>query len=372
MHDLEYAGEFEIDSPFSEVEEMEEAARLLEITDEAELDQFIGNLLKKATKATGSVLKPPVGRVVGGYGKGAIKKTLPGIGSAVGDFPVPGAGLANGGQVASRAGQLLGLELEGLSLEDQEFEVAKRLVRFIGSAAQKAAHVAGVRSGEAAAKQAVFTAARKHAPGLLRARNGDDSAKVVDLAGELETESPFSEVEEMEAAANLLEITDEAELDQFIGKLLRKAAQAGGRALKAPVGRAIGGYVKGAIKKTLPSIGIAVGGFPVPDEGASNGGQAAPLGLEPQSPSPEDQEFEAAKQLVRVAGAAAQKAASMPATAAPATAAKVAVTEAAGRHAPALLRGAATAPDASGSCPCRSRQAGRWIRRGREILLLDI
>ena len=372
MHDLEYAEEFEIDSPLGEVEEMEEAARLLEIIDEAELNQFIGNLLKKATKVAGSVLKPPVGRILGGYAKGAIKKALPGIGNAAGGFPVPDEGAAIGGQVASRAGQLLGLELEGLSAEDQEFEVAKQLVRFIGSAAQKAAQVAGARSGEAAAKRAVFNAARKHAPGLLRSRNGDGSARDTDRADEFETESPFSEIEEMEEAASLLEITDEAELDQFIGKLLRKATQVAGRALKTPVGRALGGYVKGAIKKSLPGIGSAAGVFPVPDEGVSDGTQVAPPGLEPQSLSPEDQEFEVAKQLVRVAGAAAQKAASMPAAAAPVTAAKVAVTEAARRHAPGLLRGAAAAPDGPGSCPCRSRQAGRWIRRGREILLLDI
>ncbi|MEJ5199355.1 MAG: hypothetical protein WHX53_10565, partial [Anaerolineae bacterium] len=42
-------------------------------------------------------------------------------------------------------------------------------------------------------------------------------------------DSPFSEVEEMELAAQLLEVTDEAELDQFIGKLFRKAAGAVGR-----------------------------------------------------------------------------------------------------------------------------------------------
>ena len=53
MHDLRYAEEFEIDSPLGEVEEMEEAAKLLEIIDEAELDQFIGNLLKKATSCSG-------------------------------------------------------------------------------------------------------------------------------------------------------------------------------------------------------------------------------------------------------------------------------------------------------------------------------
>jgi hypothetical protein len=46
--DFEFTEEFEGETgtPLTEIEEMEQAAALLEITDEAELDQFIGNLSK--------------------------------------------------------------------------------------------------------------------------------------------------------------------------------------------------------------------------------------------------------------------------------------------------------------------------------------
>lgn len=43
----------EATSPFTEAEEMEMAAELLEVTDEAELDQFLGNLIKKAGRLVG-------------------------------------------------------------------------------------------------------------------------------------------------------------------------------------------------------------------------------------------------------------------------------------------------------------------------------
>ena len=49
--------------------------------------------------------------------------------------------------------------------------------------------------------------------------------------------SRFNEMEEMELAAELLEVTDEAELDQFLGKLLKKAGRAVGRSAEKPAGR---------------------------------------------------------------------------------------------------------------------------------------
>jgi hypothetical protein len=70
--------------------------------------------------------------------------------------------------VASAAGRLVGLELEGLSPEDQEFEVAKRVVRLAGAATKKAATAERKMPPQAAAKAAVVAAAKKHAPGLLR------------------------------------------------------------------------------------------------------------------------------------------------------------------------------------------------------------
>jgi hypothetical protein len=378
MHDIEYAEEFETDTPFSEAEEMEYAANLLEITDEGELDQFLGSLLNKASQAVGSALKSPVGRALGGYLKGAIKQALPGIGAAVGGYFAPGAGADVGRRLATSAGQMLGLELEGLSPEDQEFEIARRLVRLVGAASQKAAQVAPGVDIQGAVKQGLLAAARKHAPGLLR-KGTSLASWFKENAGEMaepEADTPFGEAEELELAGQLLEVSDEGELDQFIGDLLKKASQAVGAVLKTPVGRALGGYVKGAIKKALPAIGSAIGGFAVPGAGAAIGGQLASragqlLGLEQEGLGIEDQGFETAKQLVRFGGAAAQAAASMPATAAPEAVAKAAVAKAARRYAPGLLRSGADA-GMTGKSTSSSRQSGRWVRQGRKILLLGI
>ena len=65
-------------------------------------------------------------------------------------------------------------------------------------------------------------------------------------------ESPFSELEEMEPASELLNVTNETELERVLGGLLRKAATAAGGSLNSSTGRALGGLLKGTIKKALP------------------------------------------------------------------------------------------------------------------------
>ena len=161
---------------FNEVEEMELAAELLEVNDEAELDQFLGKLLKNASRAVGGALKNPLGRMLGGYLKGAIKKALPTVGGAFGNYLAPDDGGALGGRLASNAGHYFGLELEGLSAEDREFEVARQLVRFGGAAATQAemtSHLAGSGAGAGqmaqAAQDALLAAAQRYAPGFIRA-----------------------------------------------------------------------------------------------------------------------------------------------------------------------------------------------------------
>lgn len=157
-----YGAEFE--SPFSEGEEMELASELLEITSDAELDQFLGKLLKKA----GRFSKSGVGRTLGGMLKGVAKKALPILGTAAGGFFGGPLGASIGGKLAAGAGKLFGLELEGLSEEDQEFEVARRYVRLAGVAAQNAGTAPPTVPPETAARNALIEAARVHAPGLLR------------------------------------------------------------------------------------------------------------------------------------------------------------------------------------------------------------
>ena len=72
------------------------------------------------------------------------------------------------GDLAQQAGSLLGLELEGLSPPDQEFETARQLVRFAGSAYRHAAWAPRNMSPSAAARSAAARAARRYAPGLWR------------------------------------------------------------------------------------------------------------------------------------------------------------------------------------------------------------
>jgi len=162
----EFEFEFEGQGIFSEAEEMELAAELLDIRSEAELDQFIGKFLSKAARTVGRAIKSPVGRQIGGLLKGVAKKALPMVGGALGNLVLPGVGGAIGSQLASAAGSMFGLELEGLSPEDREFEVARRLVRLGGEAVRQAAITGGSMPPQAAAQKALIAAARQHAPGL--------------------------------------------------------------------------------------------------------------------------------------------------------------------------------------------------------------
>ena len=155
-------GEFESGS--DEVEEMEMAAELLEVNDEYELDQFLGKFLKKVKKAAGGVLNTGLGQQFGGLLKGAARAALPQLGNLI----APGIG----GVAASKLGAAFGLELEGLSPQDQEFEAARSFVRFANEAAQIAANAPPNAPPQQIAKAAVVQAARKYAPGLLRPGNG--------------------------------------------------------------------------------------------------------------------------------------------------------------------------------------------------------
>jgi hypothetical protein len=158
--------------PLGEAEEMELAAELLGVSNEQELDQFIGKIFNKVKNAVGSFIPPEVRKSLGGLAKGLAKKVLPVAGAALGNLVVPGLGGMVGGQVANMAGQAFGLELEGLSAEDQEFEIARRYTRLISDAAQEAANIPPTVPPQAAAQQALSTSAEKHAPGLVAAPSG--------------------------------------------------------------------------------------------------------------------------------------------------------------------------------------------------------
>jgi hypothetical protein len=149
----------------TEIDEMELASQLLEVRDEQELDQFLGGLIRKVGGAIGKVVRSPIGRAIGGALRGVVKTALPIAGGALGTFVGGPLGTALGSGLASAAGRALGLELEGLSPEDREFEAARQFVRFAGEAVKNAA-MSSSPDPVAASRAAVAAAARRFAPGL--------------------------------------------------------------------------------------------------------------------------------------------------------------------------------------------------------------
>lgn len=181
----------------------------------------------------------------------------------------------------------------------------------------------------------------------------------------------FNESEVMELTAELMEVTNEEELDLFLGKLIKKAGSALKKVVKSPIGRAVGGVLKGVAKKALPIAGGALGGFVGGPLGAKIGSGLASaagkaLGLELEALSQEDREFEGGKQFVRFAANTVKNAVSAPASIDPRRAAQAAATKAAQKYAPVLLGvGAGT------SASMGKGRSGRWIRRGRNIIILN-
>jgi len=100
--------------------------------------------------------------------KPLAKAALPIAGKALGAFvggPVSGM---IGGKQASAAGRMFGLELEGLSAEDREFEVARRFVRFASATTKNALSAPSTANPETVAKRAAAMAGRILASGLIR------------------------------------------------------------------------------------------------------------------------------------------------------------------------------------------------------------
>ena len=144
--------------------EMELAAELLSLTHTAEMEQFFGNLVGRVVNTSRAVLRTPAGQQAVKLMRDAARTALPKIGQAVGSHFGGQRGGAVGSDVGRLAGTLLGLELEGLSEEDSEFEVARQLVR-LGTATAR-----GLRMGPptaAYARNAFRSAARRYAPGLF-------------------------------------------------------------------------------------------------------------------------------------------------------------------------------------------------------------
>jgi uncharacterized protein (DUF697 family) len=162
------AFEYEAEGEMGEMMEMEFATELLEVQSEAELENFLGNLIKKASGAIGGFIRSPQGKALGGMFKGLAKKALPFVGKAVGTYFGGPAGAAIGGKLGNMASNLFEMELEGMSREDQEFEMAKQFVKFANAATRTAMRTPVAGNPGLVARKAIVTAARKYAPGILK------------------------------------------------------------------------------------------------------------------------------------------------------------------------------------------------------------
>ncbi len=169
--EVEGNGEFEFENSLDpgEAEILELAAELMQTQDEAELEAFLGDFLKKKLKKLRRHL-PGLKTSLGGILKSAFKQAVPALGASLGG---PMGGLV-ARKLQDAASGALGLELEGLSPEDKEFEVAKQLMRFANQAAKTAVNLANsspgsIGGGVEVAKRAIADAATKYAPGFVGA-----------------------------------------------------------------------------------------------------------------------------------------------------------------------------------------------------------
>jgi hypothetical protein len=157
----------EMEGVFHEAEELELAAELLEVNSEAELQQFIGKLARRAARAARRAIRGPLGGHLGGLLRNVLRRAMPALGGLAGNLLLPGIGGQLGSRLASGAGSMLGLELEGLSNEDREFEVAKQLVRLGGETVKQAVTNPTGPTPQAVVQNALVQAAQQHAPGLI-------------------------------------------------------------------------------------------------------------------------------------------------------------------------------------------------------------
>ena len=149
---------------FNEQQEWELASELLEVGNEQEFEQFLGNLISKAGRAVGSFISSPTGQAIGGVLKNAAGQLLPMAGQAIGGYFGGPTGAQIGGQLAQAAGGALGLEAEA---EEREWEAATTFVRLAGETVRNAASAPQGANPMAISQSALAQASQAHAPGLV-------------------------------------------------------------------------------------------------------------------------------------------------------------------------------------------------------------
>ena len=164
--------EFEDESAlgvFDEAQELQLAANLLEVVNEEQLDRFLGDVIHEAENVTGRVVTPLQAQAVRDVLANSIHQILPTANLDHGVPPQRPVGTQLGSGLSSMAGQVLGLELEGLSPEDREFEAVRQFVRFAGETVKKTVEGSAGTDPHGEAHRAAVEAADAYAPGLFAA-----------------------------------------------------------------------------------------------------------------------------------------------------------------------------------------------------------
>jgi hypothetical protein len=142
---------------------VELAGELLDVTNESELEDFLGGLVTESARNSGGRIPVGTGRALVDVLKKTAGRTLPTLTTALGDEMGPAAGPT----AAKTAARVYGMELEGMSAEDRDYEIARQFVRFAQAAAGRAARTPAPAPAAAAVDAAVAAAGREFAPGLL-------------------------------------------------------------------------------------------------------------------------------------------------------------------------------------------------------------
>ncbi|MCI5146272.1 MAG: hypothetical protein D3923_12260 [Candidatus Electrothrix sp. AR3] len=141
---------------------------MLNVSSDAELDQFLGKVFKRVVRKVRKFRRyaKPAWRLFRKIGK----RVLPYAGAAVGAYFGGPAGAAAGRRLGRFAGSRLEMELEGMSGEEMEFEVARRLVRTISATAKKTIKAPEEVKPDVAVKKAAASAVQKFMPYYRRSR----------------------------------------------------------------------------------------------------------------------------------------------------------------------------------------------------------
>ncbi len=160
--EAEYETEFD-EEIFSDDEELELAEQLLSAGNDEELEYFLGSLIRKAAPMFGRLLRGGGKKLVRGLarrGMGMARRFLPGLGRRA----ARAIGNRRFGQISNLARSFFGFELEMLPPEEQELEIAKKIIKTTKAAARNLAKAAsqGAAPTPQLINKALKAAARQH------------------------------------------------------------------------------------------------------------------------------------------------------------------------------------------------------------------